>query len=94
MEEDQQSVTPTHQVHQQLPPRNNGMSHSSSAPDLRLLLTTELPDTKQTFLPVAGSYAGVMVPYKGPEVRTARLRMAAMLLVKDTLCHNMLHVRS
>ena len=68
MEEDQQSVTPALQLHQQIPSRNYAMSHSSSAPDLRLLLATELPSTKTMFLPVQGSYAGAMVPYKSLEV--------------------------
>lgn len=67
MEEDQQSVTPALQLHQQIPSRNYAMSHSSSAPDLRLLLATELPSTKTMFLPVQGSYAGAMVPYKSLE---------------------------
>lgn len=70
MDEDPQSVMPTvHQQQQnQLPPRSTGLSHSSSAPDLRLLLATELPDTRPLYMPVPGSYAGALVPYKGPEV--------------------------
>lgn len=69
MDEDPQSVMPTvHQQQQnQLPPRSIGLSHSSSAPDLRLLLATELPDTRPLYMPVSGSYAGALVPYKGPE---------------------------
>ncbi|DBA73883.1 TPA: hypothetical protein ACH3X2_009534 [Trebouxia sp. C0005] len=67
MEDDQQSNTPLHQQHQPTPQRTHGMSHSNSAPDLRLMLATQLPDSKPLFLPALGSYAGVMVPYKGPE---------------------------
>lgn len=67
MEEDQQSALPAPQHLQQTLGRSHGMSHSSSAPDLRLLLTTQLPDTRPMFLPDLGSYAGAMVPYKGPE---------------------------
>ncbi len=70
MEDDQQSNTPLHQQHQPTPQRTHGMSHSNSAPDLRLMLATQLPDSKPLFLPALGSYAGVMVPYKGPEVRS------------------------
>ena len=69
MEDDQQSNTPLHQQHQPTPQRTHGMSHSSSAPDLRLMLATQIPDSKPLSLPALGSYAGVMVPYKGPEVR-------------------------
>ncbi|KAL0018425.1 hypothetical protein WJX77_004755 [Trebouxia sp. C0004] len=67
MEDDQQSITPLHQQHQPTPQRTHGMSHSNSAPDLRLMLATQLPASKPLFLPALGSYAGVMVPYKGPE---------------------------
>jgi len=70
MEDDQQSITPLHQQHQPMPQRTHGMSHSNSAPDLRLMLATQLPESKPLFLPALGSYAGVMVPYKGPEVRS------------------------
>lgn len=69
MEEDQQSIAPAHQQQHQNPPRGPGMSHSSSAPDLRLTLATELPDNRPMFLPVPGSYAGALVPYKSPEVQ-------------------------
>ena len=70
IEEAPQSVVPIPpQLHPQMPPTRGALSHSSSAPDLRLLLTTELPDAKPMFLPIPGSYAGAMVPYKSPEVR-------------------------
>ena len=69
MEEDQQSVAPASQQQHQNPARGPGMSHSSSAPDLRLMLATELPDNRPMFLPVPGSYAGALVPYKSPEVQ-------------------------
>ena len=69
MEEDQRLVTPASQWQHQLLPRSSGMSNSSSAPDLRLMLTTEIPHSRPMFLPNSGSYAGAMVPYKGPEVR-------------------------
>lgn len=68
MEEDQQSVTPAPQHQHQLPPRAAGISHSSSAPNLRLMLATELPDSRPMYLPVPGSYAGALVPYTSPEV--------------------------
>jgi len=68
MEDDQQSNTP--QQHQSMTQRTHGMSHSNSAPDLRLMLATQLPNSKPLFLPALGSYAGVMVPYKGSEVRS------------------------
>lgn len=67
MEEDQRVVTPASQWQHQVLPRSSGMSNSSSAPDLRLMLTTEIPQTRPMFLPNPGSYAGAMVPYKGPE---------------------------
>lgn len=67
MEEDEQAATPSTQASRR--PSSEGMlSHSSSAPDLRLLLTTPLPDNQHMFLPNAGSYAGALVPYKGPQV--------------------------
>lgn len=71
MEQDQQSVAPApaSQQQNQNPARGPGMSHSSSAPDLRLMLATELPDNRPMFLPVPGSYAGALVPYKSPEVQ-------------------------
>lgn len=68
MEEDQQSATPVPPHQERLLPRAAGMSHSSSAPDLRLMLATELPDSKPMYLPVLGSYAGALVPYTSPEV--------------------------
>ena len=70
MEEDGQSATPV--------ARQNGLSrsynvpmlnHSNSAPDLRLLLNSSLPEAQGTVLPNDCSYAGAMVPYKGPQVR-------------------------
>ena len=72
MEESQQSVQQELQHRHQAHSRST-MSHSSSAPDLRLLLATELPDTRPMYLPVPGSYAGALVPYKGPEVRISCL---------------------
>lgn len=70
MEEDEQSDTPTTSIspqqssHEPIPM----LSNSSSAPDLRLLLTTGLPDTQHMFPATAGSYAGALVPYKGSQV--------------------------
>lgn len=69
MEEDQQSVTPAPQ--HQFPPTAAGIAHSSSAPNLRLMLATELPDSRPMYLPVPGSYAGALVPYTSPEVQPA-----------------------
>ena len=68
MQEDQQSVAPAQQQHQN-PARGPSMSHSSSAPDLRMMLATELPDNRPMFLPMPGSYAGALVPYKSLEVQ-------------------------
>lgn len=68
MEEDRQPATPLSHSHQQPLSRGHGLSNSSSAPDLRLMMATDLPDVRPTYLPTPGSYAGAMVPYKGPEV--------------------------
>lgn len=69
MDEDQQSVTPnTSSSQDHFCDHPMGMlSSSNSAPDLRLLLTTSLPDAHDMFLPTSGSYAGALVPYKGPQ---------------------------
>ena len=73
MEEDGQSATPI--AHHNGPSRSYNvpmLSHSNSAPDLRLLLSTSLPEAPSTVLPNDYSYAGAMVPYKGPQVRIER----------------------
>ena len=90
MEDDQQSNTPLHQQHQPTPQRTHGMSHSNSAPDLRLMLATQLPDSKPLFLPALGSYAGVMVPYKGPEVRSCSIAHDALYHTAGFNLHAML----
>ena len=69
MQEDQLSVAHAPQQQHQNPARGPGMSHSSSAPDLRLMLAMELPDNGPMFLPVPGSYVGALVPYRSPEVQ-------------------------
>ena len=68
MEEDEQSATPTALTLLESSADEPMLTHSNSAPDLRLLLTTGLPDTRDMFLPTAGSYAGALVPYKSPQV--------------------------
>ena len=79
MEEDQQSDTPAPQEQHQVPPRGLGIPHSNSAPDLRLMLATELPDNRPMYLPVPGSYVGALVPYKGPEVQPSSPCISFML---------------
>ena len=69
MEVDQQSTAPAPQQQHRDPTRGSGMSHSTSAPDLRLILATELPDNRPMYLPAPGSYAGALVPYTSPEVQ-------------------------
>lgn len=88
MEDDQQCITP--QQHQSMTQRTHGMSHSSSAPDLRLMLATQIPDSKPMFLPALGSYAGVMVPYKGPEVRSCSTAHDTAYNTADCNLHAML----
>lgn len=68
MEEDEQSATPTALTLLESSADEPMLTHSSSAPDLRLLLTTALPDTRDMFLPTFGSFAGALVPYKSPQV--------------------------
>lgn len=69
MEVGQQSIAPAPQPQHRDLTREPGMSHSTSAPDLRLILATELPDTRPMYLPAPGSYAGALVPYTSPEVQ-------------------------
>lgn len=100
MDEDQQSVTPnTSSSQHHFSDHPMGMlSSSNSAPDLRLLLTTSLPDAHGMFLPTSGSYAGALVPYKGPQVGVCSTVCFIVIcmsaeLVGLSLSHCQAHVR-